>query len=317
MSQFEIPELERAQFFDGQLLTAADLEAGLQRLRDLRWLHNRATHGWGIAVGFAAEGTAGGNVVTVGAGYAIDISGREIVALQETVLEVPPIAGTATGEPRELYLTASYLEDDELETVTKRLGVCGASGAVRRLEQPLLRFQDPTDKTSAERYREGQDIVLATVEVLECVLFDAPATVLRRQLHRRSTAYAAAGTTRAGATEWTWWPTTGDPAAVQTVVDTSAAGFGRIPVYSANVVGDRIVARSSFGIFEIQHLLDGQVVIADPTAQQFVLRMLLPRNLQLGVLRDLNADARFSTATLSALRADARWYVSWMGVEAP
>ena len=48
----DIPDLERITFFAGQRLLARDL-GDLQRAdRELRWLHNRSLHTWGIGIGF-------------------------------------------------------------------------------------------------------------------------------------------------------------------------------------------------------------------------------------------------------------------------
>ena len=55
----DIPVLERPAFFDGQQLTAADLEAVQAYHRELLWLHNRGLHNWGIAFGYAVEGKRG------------------------------------------------------------------------------------------------------------------------------------------------------------------------------------------------------------------------------------------------------------------
>ena len=51
VSDAEIPILERPAFFSGQRLTAADLDTVQTFHRELRWLHNRSLHSWGIAFG--------------------------------------------------------------------------------------------------------------------------------------------------------------------------------------------------------------------------------------------------------------------------
>ena len=65
----DLPAVERPQFFDGERLTAGDLLDAQTYERELRWLHNRCLHSWGVAVGLAVHGRrAATRSVTVGAG---------------------------------------------------------------------------------------------------------------------------------------------------------------------------------------------------------------------------------------------------------
>ena len=50
-----IPKLERITFFSGQGLRAKDLAALQEAQRELRWLHNRSLHQWGIGVGLGVR----------------------------------------------------------------------------------------------------------------------------------------------------------------------------------------------------------------------------------------------------------------------
>lgn len=52
----DIPELKRIQFFNGQRLTAGDMTELQRANRELRWLHNRSLHGWGIGTGYGVAG---------------------------------------------------------------------------------------------------------------------------------------------------------------------------------------------------------------------------------------------------------------------
>ena len=56
--QAGIPELDRVRFFDGQRLAADDLSDWQQRVRELRWLHQRAMHSWGIAIDYDPDNNA-------------------------------------------------------------------------------------------------------------------------------------------------------------------------------------------------------------------------------------------------------------------
>src|SRR5207247_1213304 len=106
MTDADIPILERPFFFDGQLLTAADLAAVQAFHRELRWLHNRALHDWGVVFGLGVSGARGARTVRVERGYALDCRGRDLIQDAPAELQVPPDAG-----PTLYYLTASYLED--------------------------------------------------------------------------------------------------------------------------------------------------------------------------------------------------------------
>ena len=47
MDESSITDVERPAFFEGQRLTADDLSAGQSYSQEMRWLHNRALHGFG------------------------------------------------------------------------------------------------------------------------------------------------------------------------------------------------------------------------------------------------------------------------------
>lgn len=302
-----IPTLERPSFFDGQLLAAADVGAMYDFHRQVRWLHNRALHNWGIAVGFDAAGNKGDRIVTVTPGYAIDCLGHDVVLSTAQSLGVPPIAGAPSGGPATLYLTVSYASDDQLAVSESRAGSCATEGAVRRDEAPLIRWQDPTDVTSIDaRFRRGLDLVIATARIQNCQLIAPLSTATRREARPATQPYIAAGITIAVETTWKFFPKTGTQLGVETIVDTSAAGFQMTPVYSAQVTGARMLKSGE--------LVDGFVAIDSPSPTQFTLRVLMPRNLGMAP-HALNPNAIFSPALLNKMRNDLGWRVSWMGVE--
>jgi LysM domain len=264
----DIPVLERPAFFDGQQLTAADLAAVQAYHRELLWLHNRGLHNWGIAFGYAVEGKRGGTSVHVGTGYALDCRGRDLILDVEQELPVPAVAGAAGGGPQVYLLTASYADDDELEAET-RAGICDTSGAVRRVEAPVLRWQDPADTTPANRYRRGIDVVLASVKVAGCALAEDASGAERRDAIPATQPYVFAGRTTAGETPWTLWPEA-DPVGVATTVTTTEAGFQATPRYFAHVVGERIAQTPR------RLVVDGYAQVAAAGAGGFELRVILP-----------------------------------------
>lgn len=316
-----IPALERPAFFDGQRLTANDLTEMQNWNRELRWLHNRGLHTWGIALGLDVVGQRGDRFVTVHPGYALDCQGRELILSQPQTIAVPAVAGASNGEAVTYYVTASYAEDADLPISETRSGVCQGSGAVRRPEQPRLRWQSPNDTTSEGSYRSGLDIILGTVQVKNCQLAVPVSETERRNARPAHQPYIAAGQTEAGATQWIFWPNSNQDTAVgvQTTVDTSLAGFGATPNYIAHMIGNREFYEPS-GTPEFPEpglLLDGSTFVLNPTPSSFICRLLLPRNLSLGPNYNLNADAFFSPTSdaLNRLEKELMWHVVWMGVE--
>jgi len=74
--------LERLRYFNGQRLTAEDLEAEQAYIRGKLRRHNRMLHGWGVASGLVVTAAPTDEVpwrVCVGAGVAICRSGEEVV----------------------------------------------------------------------------------------------------------------------------------------------------------------------------------------------------------------------------------------------
>lgn len=68
---------QRLNFFNGRLLSVADLRLEQNYHINKRRLHNRHLHGWGVVEGL--EVSAKGNKVIVAPGFAIDCAGNEII----------------------------------------------------------------------------------------------------------------------------------------------------------------------------------------------------------------------------------------------
>ncbi len=274
----DIPLLERPSFFHNQRLTANDLTAAQTYNRELRWLHNRSLHSWGIAFGFAVSGPRGAHSVKVQPGYAIDCVGRDLVLDTALELPIPAIASDSSGGPAIYYLTISYAEDADLQSVT-RAGECNASGAVRRIERPIVRWQNPNDSNPDSRYRQGFDVVLGAIRVLNCQLAEDVSGRERRDAVPPPQPYVAAGRSEAGSTSWQLWPNEKAPLGVATTVATSGAGFQTTPRYQAHVAGERIY-QAAPGSEVI--VVDGVAQIAQVTASSFDMRVLLPTGTTVG-----------------------------------
>src|SRR5262245_1282002 len=136
-----IPELERITFFPGQRLHAEDLSE-VQRIdRELRWLHNRSLHTWGIGEGFGVTGEAGESAVSIEPAYGIDCAGREILLTKSRNKPIPAVAGDQKGEAVEFFLTAEYQDDAAQAVLERRPGICISGGSIRLAEEPLIRWK--------------------------------------------------------------------------------------------------------------------------------------------------------------------------------
>lgn len=237
-----IPDLERITFFPGQRLTARDLTELQRAHRELRWLHNRSLHNWGIGVGLTVSGKRGSSAVTVETGYGIDCLGREIILTEPQTMPVPAVAGGPSGGEAVYYLIAAYQPNEDQPVAERRAGVCRPEGTVRLSETPRLEWRKPLQ---LEADREGMQLVLAQVWIQNCQLSRPPSFAPRRYARPAEQPYIAAGQTIPGKTDWRFWPDPDDPATasgVETVVDTSAARFRHTPRYQARVGGSRRLA---------------------------------------------------------------------------
>ncbi len=299
----DVPELERVTFFKGQRLLAADLNQAGRVLRELRWLHNRSLHGWGIAFDLAVSGEKGAAQVRISPGYAVDRLGREIILTEAQTMLVPPVAGDASGDSIAYYLTISYPDDEDLVVSTKRDGVCAPAGAVRLAEVSQLRWLARSDWG----FRPGLDLILALAQVKNCQLSQPLSFTQRRSARPASQPYIAAGQTAPGETRWDEIKVGGALVGFATQVDTSVARFHTTPAYQAHVIGRRLDRDHTF-----LWVIAGFTHISNPTSNGFKLEVMLPDGvvIQPGGI-PLNPRDRLSVDRLQELG----WYVVWMGAE--
>ncbi len=276
-----IPELKRNLFFSGQQLSAEDLTDLNLANRELRWLHNRALHSWGIGIGLEAKGERGDSVVTIGPGYAVDCLGRQIIVTADRSKTVPAVAGQS-GVEAIYYLVTAYKDD---------AGVCSAGGSVRLGEEPLLDWRLPNE------LQQGRDIVLAKASIQNCRLSRGLSLAERRSARPSQQPYIYGG--QAGASQvWEKWPDDQKPLGVLTRVDTSLAQFHTQPVYVAHLVGERFIDLQEEAV-----LLVGFAVVVDPAPNHFTLQVLLP-----------NVDA-LQGDPKALEKLNSNWQVAWMGIE--
>lgn len=308
--------IERLQFFNGQRLFAPDLQGIEAFNREMRWLHNKSLHQPGIGSGFAVYGKKADRQVTIGAGYAIDAWGREIVLTETQTETVPPVAAEPDGKSVFYDLTVSYPNDSELEEAETREGVCLPRGVVRLREAPvfcwvrLKRDDDGNLHVLKPRLKadikNGMKVILARIEVLNCQLENDVSIAQRRSARPAKQPYVACGTVEP---DWTLDDNQGFNSfdvQVATIVrrltadiNTGSANFIGTPCYTARVAGPRI-RETETGTF----IVDGLLNITKPEPKKFEIHVVL-------MVQSLFGQGQIDIT--EELFSD--WSIVWMGVE--
>ena len=291
----DIPALDRSTFFDGQRLTARDLTELQRAHRELRWLHNRSLHGWGIGIGFTVTGERGATSVSVEPGYGVDCLGREIILTQARTLAVPADPGPGGDRDATYYAVAAYEADENQAIAERRPGVCAPAGTVRLAETPRIEWRRP------EQLNEGFELILAQVAIRDCRLSAPVSFAARRQARPADQPYIAAGETEPGHTGWLAWQIGDQMLGVYADVDTSAARFQATPQYFAHVPGERHVVTGGGQLVVLMRTI-GAVVA--PTPARFTLQLRVQFERSSVAITDL---PRF----LEGLQ----WHVVWTGIE--
>lgn len=90
---------ERPRFFDGQLLTRAELGGEQSYVIDKNKLHNRYLHGWGVVCGLRVS-CCDATHVTVEPGYALDPCGNDIVLGQPQTVDLLALINACRSQTR-------------------------------------------------------------------------------------------------------------------------------------------------------------------------------------------------------------------------
>jgi hypothetical protein len=320
--------ISRVRYFDGQRLTAADLNDAATAQREYRWLLNRSLHNWGIGLGFAVSGEQGDRQVTVQPGYAIDRWGREVLLAQPSTKAVP-----ARSQSTVCYLVAAYPDDSDLAVQEQRQGDCGSDGAVRLQEQASIYWRIQGEQS----VETGIEIVLAQATIQNCQLAAPLSLDQRRSARATQHAYIASGETSLPNMDWQLWKVSDDiPSGlsgvdvsgfaaqapilgVRTTVDTTVARFGAIPDYQAQLQGPRVILLNqtpySFAIAGGPYqfvVLDGTGFLSQISRDSFDFHVLMPVGFGL-----VNPTPLLSTSGANALLdiVQHNWTVAWVGVE--
>jgi len=124
-------------YYDHQFLGAADFKAEQDYHVNMRRMHNKLLHTWGILDGL--EVTATGTTVSVATGRAIDSDGCEIILSNRTPLD---LSQQAAGTP--IFITIAYKERPSDHTAE-----AGGEGDTRIEEEPEVKASTtaPTEKS--------------------------------------------------------------------------------------------------------------------------------------------------------------------------
>jgi len=296
----DIPDLERILFFPGELLTADDLTTLDGNNNELRWLHNRTMHNWGIAYGLDVLGNRGDTSVTVNPGFAVDSDGHEIILSASLQQPIPAVSGGLGGTAATYYLVANYVGDaDESVEEQRSATACAPGGAVRLSNDPAIMW-----KTVAQ-LNAGIDVVLAQVSIRNCVLSASPSTAGRRNASTCGSQFTlSAGEVDATGVTWEPLAAGGKNIGFTAAIDTSAAKFQSTPKYTVQIVGNRTLAKPALVVADF-------VSIANESPTGFTVQVALPSFSS----SEINSAAITDAASGPKTMAQLGWRVSWIGVE--
>jgi hypothetical protein len=135
--------IARPLFTEGEILSAQELNDAQDgsRARDAR--HARQAHRWGIVAGLALTGKSGaaGYDVTVPAGVARDVRGREIVVPTDTLLSPDDFQGVSG--PKDAWFPVFLIGISQTVAGAATTGACGGSGGQRVEERFQIQFGRP------------------------------------------------------------------------------------------------------------------------------------------------------------------------------
>jgi hypothetical protein len=256
--------LERVQYWQGQKLRSKDF-TNLQRVEaQRRWWHNRALHNaYGIAEGMACSLTpaAAPTGVSVGIGIAYDLFGRELILERPLIILLP--ANLPQGFLGSISLVMRYKSASNATTAgCWNSSASVSSGTVEFVWMPGLMGVglNPSIGVAiiALKY-DGKGLTGPYPGYAPLVTQPMAGPLL------------GSGSTIPGGTPWEPWTAgyvyglSGDLVpniiGVQTWVDTSAAGFTRIPCYFATLQGPQWSPKTAQLVPAVFPSLDGESIV--------------------------------------------------------
>jgi hypothetical protein len=237
MTQLEKRKLERVRYWQGQMLRSRDFRDLEAVEAQRRWWHNRALHhAYGISEGLqsslAPSASATPTAVEVCPGVAYDAFGHELILERRQTIPLPPnLAPSFTGSVTLLLRykpPAGTLPPDEISEVcwTQR-------GSIRPGTIELA-----WKLTSCLRLRPEDGVpVFALVYSASSPTISEDQKFIPTATRPIASPTLATGSTVPGNTAWEPWMFEEVTLGVQTWIDTSAAGFSRVPCYFAWLEG--------------------------------------------------------------------------------
>lgn len=140
--------IERPTFYEGQVLGAGDLQASADYPRAELARHERFLHSWGIADGLVLSAANG--QVKVGAGLAIDGSGREIVVPADEPLPTANFSSVLQSDPAILYPVFLVGLDQAAAVSSSLTGLCNDAQPSRVVEGHQYQYGRPGDELSLD-----------------------------------------------------------------------------------------------------------------------------------------------------------------------
>ncbi|HJU56025.1 MAG TPA: hypothetical protein VJ715_15675 [Pyrinomonadaceae bacterium] len=249
-------ELQRIRYWQGQLLASGDLQTQLLVNEELRRLHNRALHqAHGVAIGLtlAHDETTGALTLdeetkkpTLSCGMAYDCAGRELIVGKDREIDRPPQL------PMTLVIAYDPASVDGIALTWKRAQDVNANTEVAIAAVAQLTDQDNNPVKDVD----NEDVAKLAPEF---------SPMVARPLARPR---MATGKTIPGETPWQPWKVGETEVGVKVLIDTSAAGFTRVPHYFAEAVSGKL---------EPDFVPAWFASIADPSTQGFTLQLMLHR----------------------------------------
>ena len=284
--------LDRLRYWQGQLLRSQDLQDQLNRSEHLRWWHNRMHNAYGVGAGLQVVSHKA-NTLTVSPGVAYDAFGREIWLLEEKTMAVP------AAPDQEMVLLAT--------------------------------FQSHTGHEPKLHWKPANQLALHDGVILARLLSDGQLNTAVPQARAIQRPYIRHGATIPSNTAWEFW----EPQQIQSsvsfftftinamhaevpsltslvawgakvVIDTSAAGFAKLPYYFAFLQGTPILQNIS----QFQDVpAPVRYFVGNMTVNEFTFFVYLftPNIVSSG-------PTIFAHYLLNALR-DSQIWVSWLGIE--
>ncbi len=263
-------DLQRVRYWQGQMLRSGDFRAQLQTEAQLRWWHNRALHNaYGVAIGFETSSPVGkgsSNTVHLGPGVAFDCFGRALIL--QNAREIPFPDAKVSGAS--FTLVARYRETAQYPDPRGTSGVSLFCCDQLDRETPDFAWQPTASLRIEDGVPLGRVVLASSGPKRRLLLDDLFVPVTPKPLARP---HLENGSTVPGSTAWSLWSMQQSFLGLETIVDTSAAGFTRVPCYFGTLDGldiTQFAVKSESAEPLFTHIQD-----ASPNSFRF--RVLIPR----------------------------------------